>query len=602
MARPLHAAVWLTLALCALSYVLPFPYFERLNNPNENVRVYMTRAIVDYGTMSIDPVVAEWGYVNDKAIFDGRLYPGKAPGTSFLAVPAYWLYSWTAEALEFETTKAMSVYVCRVGSSLVPCLIFLWVFALALSRVTHMVWLQCTGLVCLGIGSTFFPYAMLAASHSCIAACLFGAFIAVERHRREPDPWWPPVLAGLLMGAAVAMEYPAALAGVIVGFHGLFRSSRPLRYCLLGVAGAIAPILLLITFHMQFGGPLQTAYNHLENPEFVEHVSGGFMGMERVQPAAIRGSFVAPNNGLFWFMPWSVLSVLSLGLGFFNRGLRPTAITTFAILIAYGLFISMVHNWRGGWTSGPRYIMPVIPFLVWWLVRAAHELMKNPDWIVPTRWLLMATIVPAAFCCGLAATVFPHFPEELFNPVWELGLYMPLRGYLPASVFALADVDSDALSWITLLMPALAALVGLTITGRSSRGLQSTMTLAAGLLAGSILVQLMSLPQSGPQLTQSRTFVAGLWPNPPNDTVRDLRLGSLPSELVNSRHPGQLRRHAGNAAAAGYDQTALDLLHQAWLLDQLPAHRRRGQATVPPEQPPVFAGPLPESPEGSGGS
>ncbi|MES1206467.1 MAG: hypothetical protein ABUS79_11060, partial [Pseudomonadota bacterium] len=76
--------VWLmvSFALCST-----FPYYAGINNPNENVRVWMVKAIVDRHELSINGVSQEWGYVNDKAIKDGRLYSSKAPGCSFVGVP-----------------------------------------------------------------------------------------------------------------------------------------------------------------------------------------------------------------------------------------------------------------------------------------------------------------------------------------------------------------------------------------------------------------------------------------------------------------------------------------------------------------------------------
>ena len=39
---------WLVAITIAAAWLVPFPWFESLNNPNENVRVYMTRAIVEH--------------------------------------------------------------------------------------------------------------------------------------------------------------------------------------------------------------------------------------------------------------------------------------------------------------------------------------------------------------------------------------------------------------------------------------------------------------------------------------------------------------------------------------------------------------------------
>ena len=68
--------------LCCAAYLVASPYFERLNNPNENVRVWATRAIVAHHVLNIDEVEREWGWVNDKAKNEHHVYSGKAPGAS----------------------------------------------------------------------------------------------------------------------------------------------------------------------------------------------------------------------------------------------------------------------------------------------------------------------------------------------------------------------------------------------------------------------------------------------------------------------------------------------------------------------------------------
>ena len=80
----------LSLLLLAVLYLWVFPFHDVVRNPNENVRVYMTVAIVDDRTFAINRIEGAWGYVNDKAVRLGRLYSSKAPGTSYLGVPFYW--------------------------------------------------------------------------------------------------------------------------------------------------------------------------------------------------------------------------------------------------------------------------------------------------------------------------------------------------------------------------------------------------------------------------------------------------------------------------------------------------------------------------------
>ena len=92
------------LGLCIFGYLWLFPYSEPLNNPNEMVRVYAVRAIVEARTYAIGTRDAtgdhglptdQWGYVNDKAMkcsdggkppdCKGKLYQAKAPGVTFRA-------------------------------------------------------------------------------------------------------------------------------------------------------------------------------------------------------------------------------------------------------------------------------------------------------------------------------------------------------------------------------------------------------------------------------------------------------------------------------------------------------------------------------------
>src|SRR5688572_22387445 len=96
--RPARSkVVALFFVLIALPFTLIFPYIHSINNPNENVRVYLTMAIVEHGTFRIDKVLERHGYVNDMAravdpkTGEPHLYSIKAPAVSFLGVAPYWV-------------------------------------------------------------------------------------------------------------------------------------------------------------------------------------------------------------------------------------------------------------------------------------------------------------------------------------------------------------------------------------------------------------------------------------------------------------------------------------------------------------------------------
>ena len=67
-----------------------FPYFAGINSANELPRIYLTMAMVDRHAFNIDPELRKYVDSPDTSAFRGKLYSNKAPGMSFLAVPAYW--------------------------------------------------------------------------------------------------------------------------------------------------------------------------------------------------------------------------------------------------------------------------------------------------------------------------------------------------------------------------------------------------------------------------------------------------------------------------------------------------------------------------------
>ena len=101
-----------------------FPYFASLSNPNENVRLYMTAALVDEGSYEISSIRQRWGWVNDAACVqdvvgvlspctgvmpqggERRYYSVKAPLASFLAIPGYVVAKWVhGEELTLRTAS-----------------------------------------------------------------------------------------------------------------------------------------------------------------------------------------------------------------------------------------------------------------------------------------------------------------------------------------------------------------------------------------------------------------------------------------------------------------------------------------------------------------
>jgi hypothetical protein len=79
--------LFLTLLVC-YAY-----FFPRWAEWNQNSRMDLTLAIVDQGRFAIDDYYENTG---DYAVYGDHIYTDKAPGTSFLGVPAYAAFRWLA--------------------------------------------------------------------------------------------------------------------------------------------------------------------------------------------------------------------------------------------------------------------------------------------------------------------------------------------------------------------------------------------------------------------------------------------------------------------------------------------------------------------------
>src|SRR5207248_4425465 len=80
--RPLPLAVG-AVFFCTVYW---FQWHPGYPNPNEVIRIYLTRAIVEHGTFQVDEPLRRFGNVEDKAVHGGHTYCDKAPGLSFAAV------------------------------------------------------------------------------------------------------------------------------------------------------------------------------------------------------------------------------------------------------------------------------------------------------------------------------------------------------------------------------------------------------------------------------------------------------------------------------------------------------------------------------------
>ncbi len=459
---PRHAA-WLF--VCA-AYLIPFPYFERLNNPNENARVWATRAIVQHHVLNLDAVMAEWGYVNDKAKNDKHVYSGKAPGTSLLGVPVLWLHGKLRQLVGWPPPdKRATTFWLRLGAVKLPMLAFLFAFARYVRRVTGSEAASDLLVVALGLGTLLYPYGGLFVGHALAAAAAFGAYLLLDHPDNDVFDGARSRLrlggAGLLAGATVMFEYQAALVAVALSVYAVARFRMR---AVAVVVGALPAAIALGAYHTAlFGRPWRFPFGNVENPEFARAHVAGFHGLSLPHGTAFASFLVSPGYGLFAFSPVLLVGVVAAAM-MIGRGGHPRrdGILVAAICGVMFVFLAGMSNWRAGWCVGPRYIATVAPFLILPIVKLWPR--------IGSRWWVLALVagatLPSVLLNVVSGALYPHYPEPFDNPVFDLAFPLLGDGYAAGGLGLLLGLRGAA-AMLPLALAVLAALA-LAVGGEAS--------------------------------------------------------------------------------------------------------------------------------------
>ncbi len=353
------------------------------------------------GTTQIDRWHWETG---DKAWVDGHFYSVKAPGLAGISVPAYLALdavgakhlarhaaetahrsswdSWHSRhqppfrsygfsrartrriEAQVATTAPMGWALTLLGAVL-PAIGLLFCVRWVAERIEPGY--GTAAAITLGIGTVVMTFASEYFAHVASAALGFAAFALLFREREGPSRLALVAAAGLLAGLAVCFEYPLGLLGIVLFGYALARGPRLRRgaaYAAAAVAGA-APALLYNLWSL--GSVFRFAYSDaVAVPGRSGHSvlglnSDGFFGITAPRPGAAVDLLLS-GRGLLTLTPVLVMGVVGAVL-MHRRGQRAEAWVIFGVAAAFFLYNSAYWQPLGGDTPGPRFLIPVLPFL-----------------------------------------------------------------------------------------------------------------------------------------------------------------------------------------------------------------------------------------------
>jgi MFS family permease len=348
-----------------------YAYFYQGGGWNQNSRFALVRAILEHQTLRVDDTASFDGrrITGDLASYKGHLYSDKAPGLALAAVPVVGAARTFVEHPASREGIAILSYIATVLTAALPSVLAaLLVFYLADAfGASHGA--AVAGALVFGLGSPAWAYATLFYGHALATACLVAAFsaaVALRRFSSRARDRLMATIVGAGGGWATVTEYTAVVPAAIIALLAFLcaRSEEPGRRGRVIVALALAALacgaVIGLFNTLSFGRPFDLGYSYVVG--FQEMTQGSF-------------AFGAPARGVIWALLFGqyrglfalapVLALAPLGFVLLARdpSTRAPAITAFAITAYYLLLNASFHYWHAGWSFGPRYMAPILPFM-----------------------------------------------------------------------------------------------------------------------------------------------------------------------------------------------------------------------------------------------
>lgn len=335
--------------LCALLLVVP----GTVNVLDGQSMVQVTRSIAERGDATVAaPVYGVRG-------LHGYLYSKYGPGQSLAAVPLYL----AGRALAPLVPAYYRPELPLMAASLLPALATALTAALLVLGAVEL-GASLGGALALAlvyaVATPAVVYATQWFSEPLAACLLLAAFYVLLRDRAAPT-LWRPLLAGALLALLVATRLDAALFVPPLLLYLLLprerRAARLFALCL-----PLAAALAGLGFYnaARFGSPLESGYSggnvYDVRDTHPSHSVASLLG-------AVYGLLISPGKGLVEYAPVVLLAPFG-ALAAWTRRRAETALLLALIAIDLIAHANVLIRWVGGWSWGPRFLLPVLPLLL----------------------------------------------------------------------------------------------------------------------------------------------------------------------------------------------------------------------------------------------
>jgi hypothetical protein len=361
-----------------------YSYFYQDPLANGNSRLDLTFALVQQGRLTIDTYYnAPETKTIDWAYFNGHYYTDKAIGSSLIAAffytPLFHFLRLTGHQLSLLHIKyILTVLAISLPSAFAGSLVYVMCETISGSRLRALL-----ATLAVTLGTMVLPFSAIFFGHQLAGAFCFTSFFLIFDLKLKPElrhKWGISLLIGLCLGWAFLTEYTTAVIILPCCLYYLYvifekGSLSWLRSTVLPfILGAAIPLTILLTYDaLAFGNPFMIGYTNIGS-QFSAGMSQGFMGISWPRLDVLFYLTFHPAMGLFWQSPVLLLAVVGLYFLLRHPLYRIEGLVVLFAFVGYLLINAGYFMWWGGYSFGPRHLIPVLLFLAIPLVRLPRKL------------------------------------------------------------------------------------------------------------------------------------------------------------------------------------------------------------------------------------
>ena len=415
-----------------------YAFFWHSRDWNTASRLMLTYALVDRGTITLDGLDDQTG---DKARFRGHYYTDKLPGYSLLATGPYALAKVVGRLPDHPLNRRgfaywPADYWTTLGTSgLLTALTGALLVGLARELGCGPRRSALVGLA-YGLATPAYAYATMSYGHQASAFALLLSFALLWRPEASRGSL-RLVLAGFLAAYAAVIELQVGPVSAILGIYLLAQvvgGRRRIASLFEFAVGAIVPTLVLLGYNLlAFGSPWDMGYFHHATGIFARvHNAENPLGLGAPDWSRARDLLWGGHRGLLFYAPIVALAVPGWVVLASRRRWGMASVSASGVAAVFLVNLSY-PEWTGGWSTGPRFLVPLLPFA---MLPVAALLAVGGRWATIAAVLLtLAGGVLMLLFQGVGARIPNPIEDPLLDAVLPLWRGDPLPGWATGGRF-----------------------------------------------------------------------------------------------------------------------------------------------------------------------